>query len=64
MAQRILMEDLYLTVFAPHNLPEQEHDAIRQTLDDPRFHARLRRAVRGVVRRHPSLTKVKITVTH
>jgi hypothetical protein len=35
---------------------------MRQTLDDPHFPTELRRAVRRVVRRHPPLNKVKMTV--
>jgi hypothetical protein len=48
---------------APHGLPEEEYDAMRQALDDPHFHNALRRAVRGVVRRRPALAKIKVAVT-
>jgi hypothetical protein len=57
------MEEFHLTVFAPRGLPQSEHDAIRQTLDDPRFHAQLCRAVRRVARRHPALSKAKVRLS-
>jgi hypothetical protein len=63
VAKRIVTEEFHLTVRAPHGLPQSEYDAIRQALDDPHFHNELRRAVRGVVRRQPSLAKVKVAVT-
>jgi len=63
MAKAILMEEFHLTVFAPRGLRESTYDAIRRTLDYRRFQADLSRAVRDVVRQHPSLAKVRITVT-
>ena len=47
-----MMEEFHLTVFAPRGLPALEYDTMRQTLDDPHFHAELDRAVRG--RRPPA----------
>jgi hypothetical protein len=63
VARWIVMEELHLTVHAPRGLPDQEHDAMRQALDDPRFHAQLRRAVRRVARRHPALSKAKVRLS-
>ena len=63
MAKRMVMEEFHLTVLAPRGLPEEEYEAMRQGLDDPRLHVELRRAVRDVVRQRPPLGKVKVTVT-
>jgi hypothetical protein len=63
VAKRIVMEEFHLTVLAPRGLPAAEYNAMRQALDDPRFHAQLRRAMRGVVRRCPSVSKVKVRVS-
>ncbi len=63
MAKHIVMEEFHVTVSGPDGLPEHEYDAMRQTLDDPQFHAALRRAARAVVRRHPPLAKVTVKVT-
>jgi hypothetical protein len=63
LAKRILMEEFHLTVLAPRGLPQAEYDAMRQTLDDPRFHAQLRRAVRRVARRHRTLGKAKVLLS-
>ncbi len=59
MARGIVLEEFHLTVYAPRGLPDGEYDAMRQALDDPPLHARLRRAARHVLRRHPALKKVK-----
>jgi hypothetical protein len=55
MSRDLLIEELHISVYVPRGLPEAEYEAIRQTLDDARFQARLRRAVRHVVRQYPSL---------
>jgi hypothetical protein len=63
VARHILIEVFNLTVCAPRGLSAQAYDALRQTLDDPPFHARLRRTFHRVVCRYPALAKVKVTVT-
>jgi hypothetical protein len=63
VAKRILMEEFHLTVYAARGLPAQGYNTMRQTLDDPRFHAQLRRAVRGVCRRHPALSRAKVRLS-
>ena len=63
MAKHILIEEFHLTAYAPRGLPAQEYDAMRQALDDPRFHARLHRAVRRVACRHPALSKAKVRLS-
>jgi hypothetical protein len=49
MSRAQLVEEVHLSVYVPRGLPEAEYEAVRQTLDDARFLARLRRAVRHVV---------------
>ena len=63
VAKCILMEAFHLTVYAPRGLPAQEFDAMRQALDDPLFHARLRRIFRRVACRHPTLSKAKVRLS-
>lgn len=63
MAKPIMMDQLHLTILAPRNLSKPEYMAIRRGLKSPRFSDQLRRAIRAVVRRFPSLAKIKITVT-
>lgn len=62
MAKVILMDEIHVSVFAPHGLHPAAYRAIRRALDRTGFRAGLRRAVRDVVRWHPSLSKVRITL--
>jgi hypothetical protein len=55
MSRDLLIEELHTSVYVPRGLPKAEYEAVRQTLDDARFLARLRRAVRHVVRHYSSL---------
>ena len=63
MPKDILIDEFHLTVLAPCGLEETEYLAIRQTLDSRRFRADLRRALREVCRREPSLSKARIRLT-
>ena len=63
MAERIAIEEYHLTVLVPRGLPEAEAEAIRLTLADPAFEARLRRAVGRVFRREASLTEAKVRLS-
>ena len=60
MAERIVIEEYHLTVLVPRGLPETEAEAIRLTLADPAFEARLRRAVKRVFRREAALDEAKV----
>jgi hypothetical protein len=60
MVEQIVIEEYHLTVLVPRGLPEAEAEAIRTTLTDPDFEARLRRAARRVFRREASLTEAKV----
>jgi hypothetical protein len=57
------MEEWHVTFFAPPGLDEATYDAISQALDEARFRAALWRAVRAVVRRHPSLRRVRVQLS-
>jgi hypothetical protein len=59
VAKHIQIEEFHLTVYAPRGLPAQDHDALRQPLDDSLFLARFRRTFRRVVCRHPALSKAQ-----
>jgi hypothetical protein len=49
MAKPILMDEIHVTLFAPHGLREEEYDAIYGTLTNRRFRGDLRRTVGEVV---------------
>jgi hypothetical protein len=59
VAKHSLIEKLHLTVCAPRGLSAQAYDAMRQALDDPPLHARLRRIFHRVACRHPALSKAQ-----
>ena len=63
MAKAILMDEIHVTVFAPHGLPEAEYKAMHKTLKDRHFVEQLRRAAREIVGRHPSLSKTTVKVS-
>jgi hypothetical protein len=63
MAKRMLIEQFHLSVYAPRNLPEDEYEAMHQTLTRRRFRARLQRTMRKVCQRYRTLNKVKVKVS-
>ena len=63
MARNLLIDEFHLTLFAPRRLKEEEYEAIYETLNDAQFLTQLRRTVRDVVRRYPSLSKVRVSIT-
>jgi len=60
VARHIRIEEFHLAAYAPRGLSAQAYDAMRQTTDDPPFHARLRRTFRRVLRRHPARSKAQV----
>jgi hypothetical protein len=58
----ILIDELRLSFHVPRGLPQEEYQAISRTLGRRRFRAALGKAVREVVRRYPSLSKVRVTI--
>jgi hypothetical protein len=63
MPRMILMDEFHLGLRAPHGLPEVEYQAIRHVLNDRRFQAELRRAVREVASRHPALRTIRLVIS-
>lgn len=63
MPKTVVIDELHLTVRVPADLPEADAEAVRRTLAGAEFMARLRRAVRLVVRASPELTRVRVTLT-
>jgi hypothetical protein len=63
VAKAILMDEFHLTIYAPPGLPQSAYEAIRPGLDDRRFRADLRRAIRDACLRHPPLDTIHFTVT-
>jgi hypothetical protein len=63
VADLTVMDELHLTVLAPHDLREAEYDAIQQGQNSRRLHERIRGAVRLVLHRRRSLAKVRVRVS-
>lgn len=63
MSKTILFDEFHVTLFVSARLPSEASRAIRLALDDPRFRTALRRAIRGVLGRYPSLDRVTFTLT-
>jgi hypothetical protein len=63
MAKAILIDELHVTVRAPHGLPEKEYAAMHRTLRRRPFATQLRQAVRGIVRKYPDLSKARVNVS-
>ena len=62
MAKRVTIDEIHLTFRIPNDLPDDEAEAIRQTLEGDDFMDRLRRAVRVVVRAFPELAGVSVSL--
>ena len=63
MANSILIDEFQLAVLVPRGLRVTASRAVRRTLNDARFRERLRRAIRDVFSRYPSLAKARFTLT-
>jgi hypothetical protein len=63
VAKAVLIEEFHLSLYVPRGLPVAAARVVRRTLASARFRARLAAAVRVVVRRHPSLAPVTLTLT-
>jgi hypothetical protein len=62
MAHSMVIEDYHLTVIAPNDLSKQEDTAIVRTRRGKSFLSRLNEAVAEVLRRYPSLKKMKLSI--
>ena len=63
MAKNVLMDEFHVSFLAPHNLSPAEYVGVRHTLDEPYFRALLKRAVKNVAGRFPSLNKVRVRLS-
>ena len=63
MAKSVVIDELHLTIRVPNDLPDDEAEAIRRTLEGDDFMNRLRQAVRSVVRAFPELPVVRVSLT-
>ena len=61
-SKTVVIDELHLTVRISDGLPEDEVDAVRQTLAEDEFLHRLRRAVRVAFRGFPELSPCRISV--
>jgi hypothetical protein len=58
-----VIDELHPTVRVPTDLPDDEAEAIRRTLEGDDFTSQLRRAIRDVFRTFTELNRVTLTVT-
>jgi hypothetical protein len=63
LAKSVVIDEIYLTVRIPGDLPDSQAEDIRVTLTGDDFMDRLRRAIRVVVRVFPELTAVRVSLT-
>jgi hypothetical protein len=63
MAQRIVLDELFLTVRIPRDLSDRQVAAIRRRLKRRDFLSQLRRTVRGLVSSFPELAAVSVMVS-
>jgi len=63
LAKSVVIDELHLTIRVPTDLPDDEAEAIRRTLEGDDFMNRLRRAVRATLRAVPELSTVRVSLT-
>ncbi len=63
MAKIVVIDELHLTVRVPAGLPDEQADAVRETLAGSEFLDRLRRAIQDAVRAFPELASAKMSIT-
>lgn len=59
----VVLDEIHVTFRIPSDLPDDEAEAVRETLATEEFMSRLRRAVRVVVRTFPELNVVRVSLT-
>ena len=62
MPKFVVIDELSLTFTVAADLPDADAEIVRRMLARADFLARLRRAVRGVIRAAPELVAVRLTV--
>jgi 2C-methyl-D-erythritol 2,4-cyclodiphosphate synthase len=63
MARFVVIEEFHVTVLVPRGLSNMEADAVRQTLTDALFEARLLGVIRRVFRAEATLHKAKVRLS-
>lgn len=63
MAKTVVIDELHLTVRVTAGLPDEQVEAVRETLAGAEFLDRLRRAIRAAVRTFPELAAVRFLLT-
>jgi hypothetical protein len=63
MPRHVLFDEYHLSLLVPRRLSDSEQLAIRRTLGGTGFRSRLYRAAQLVVRRFPSLSRLRITLS-
>ncbi len=63
MARTVVLDELFVTLRTPADLSEVGAAAARRTLGGDDLLARLRRAVRAVIRSYPELACLLVTVS-
>jgi hypothetical protein len=59
----VIVDQFHVTLLVPEDMPDREASAVRKTLSGRRFQAALRRSMRAVVERFPSLAKIRFRVS-
>jgi 2'-5' RNA ligase len=62
MSKSRVIDEVHLTLRVPTDLPDDEAEAVRDALAADEFMARLRRAMRAVIRAFPELTAVRVSI--
>jgi hypothetical protein len=63
MAKLLVRDELHLTILIPRGLSTTKVDAIRRTLSNASFEARLLRVIRRLFRRQASLGRGKVRLS-
>jgi len=63
MPRHVLIDEFHLSLLIPHRLSDSEQRVIRRTLGGQRFRSRLYKAARSVVRRFPTLNRIRLTLS-
>jgi hypothetical protein len=62
VANYVLIDVLYVSVFVPRGIENKESDQINRTLHSRRFQTELMRTIRSVFRRYRLLGTARVTV--
>lgn len=63
MPKAVVIDEIHVTLRVPAGLPDREAAAVRRVLAGAAFLARLRAAVRGVLREFPDLAPVRVSAS-